>query len=213
MSLWRNTRAGARLVFGDSTLRALVSFAWLCGFYVLPEGLAAPYAATFDNSAVTVGLLMSAMPIGTVAGAFAFARFVRPTNRIRAMGWMSMLACGPLIGCAVHPPLWVVMVIWGLSGVGSAYQLAANAAFVAAVPPSGRGQAFGLAQSGILAGQGVGILIGGALAQVLGPQPVVALAGATGLTAAAMLALSWTQVRGSVIAATLERAEAETSTG
>jgi MFS family permease len=209
MSLWRNTRAGARLVFGDPTLRALVSFAWLCAFYVLPEGLAAPYAATFDNSAVTVGLLMSAMPIGTVVGAFAFARFVRPTNRIRAMGWMSMLACGPLIGCAVHPPLWVVVAIWGLSGVGSAYQLAANAAFVAAVPPSGRGQAFGLAQSGILAGQGLGILVGGAVAQVLGPEPVVALAGVTGLTAAAMLALSWTQVRGSVIQAALERTEAE----
>jgi MFS family permease len=213
MSLWRNTRAGARLIFGDPTLRALVSFALLCGFYVLPEGLAAPYAATFDNSAVTVGLLMSAMPIGTVVGAFAISRFVRPTNRIRAMGWLSMLACGPLIACAVHPPLWAVVAIWGLSGLGSAYQLAANAAFVAAVPPSGRGQAFGFAQSGILAGQGIGILIGGALAQVLGPEPVVALAGATGLSVASMLALSWTQVRGSVIAATLERTEAETSTG
>ncbi|WP_131764144.1 MFS transporter, partial [Actinomadura fibrosa] len=31
--------------------------AWLCAFYVVPEGLAAPYAATFDDSAVTVGLL------------------------------------------------------------------------------------------------------------------------------------------------------------
>ncbi|HEY7482915.1 MAG TPA: MFS transporter [Streptosporangiaceae bacterium] len=209
LSLWRNTRAGARLVFGDPTLRSLVSFAWLCGFYVVPEGLAAPYAATFDNSAITVGLLMSAMPIGTVIGAFLFSRFVRPTNRIRAMGWMSMLACAPLIGCALHPPLWAVVAIWGLSGVGSAYQLAANAAFVAAVPPSGRGQAFGLAQSGILAGQGLGILIGGALAQVLGPEPVISLAGISGLSVATMLALTWTQVRGDAIAATLERTEAE----
>jgi MFS family permease len=209
LSLWRNTRAGARLVFGDPTLRSLVSFAWLCGFYVLPEGLAAPYAATFDDNAVTVGLLMSAMPIGTVIGAFALSRFVRPSNRIRSMGWMSMLACAPLIGCALHPPLWAVVALWGLSGVGSAYQLAANAAFVAAVPASGRGQAFGLAQSGILAGQGLGILAGGALAQVLGPEPVVALAGVTGLTVAATLALTWTQVRGGVIAATLDRTETE----
>jgi len=73
------------------------------------------------------------------------------------------------------------------------------------VPPSGRGQAFGLAQSGIHAGQGLGILIGGALAQVLGPEPVVAFAGITGLTVATMLALTWTQVRGGVIAATLAR--------
>jgi hypothetical protein len=69
------------------------------------------------------------------------------------------------------------------------------------VPPSGRGQAFGLAQSGILAGQGLGILVGGAAAQVLGPEPVVALAGVTGLSVAAMLAMTWTQVRGDIIAA------------
>jgi MFS family permease len=101
-----------------------------------------------------------------------------------------------------------VVALWALSGVGSAYQLAANAAFVAAVPPSGRGQAFGLAQSGILAGQGLGILIGGALAQVLGPERVVALAGVAGLTVATMLTLTWTHVRGDVIAASLQRAEA-----
>lgn len=211
LGLWRGTRDGARLVFGDPTLRSLVSFAWLCGFYVIPEGLAAPYAATFGGDALTVGLLMSAMPTGMVLGAFLFSRFVRPTNRIRAMGWMSMLACAPLVGAGMHPPLWAVVLLWALSGIGSAYQLAANAAFVAAVPPSGRGQAFGLAQSGILAGQGVGILIAGAAAQVLGPEAVVALAGALGLSVAAMLTLTWNQVRGDVIASMHEPAETRTA--
>jgi MFS family permease len=205
-SLWRNTRDGARAVFGDPLLRSLVSFAWLCSFYVLPEGIAAPYAATFDNNPLTVGLLMSAMPTGMLVGAFAFSRFVRPADRIRAMGWMSMLACAPLIGAALHPPLWGVLALWAVSGAGSAYQFAANAAFVAAVPPSGRGQAFGLVQSGILAGQGLGILVGGAAAQVLGPEPVVALAGVTGLSVAAMLSMTWTQVRGGLIASMREQA-------
>ncbi|GAA0546770.1 MFS transporter [Actinomadura livida] len=200
LGLWRGTRDGARLVFGDPVLRSLVLFAWLCAFYVVPEGLAAPYAATFGGDAVTVGLLLSAMPTGMVIGAFLFSRFVRPTNRLRAMGWMSMLACLPLIGAGVHPPLWGVVALWALSGVGSAYQLAANAAFVSAVPAAGRGQAFGLAQSGILAGQGVGILVGGAATQVLGPETVVALAGVLGLSAAAVLTLVWNQVRGDVIA-------------
>jgi MFS family permease len=102
-----------------------------------------------------------------------------------------------------------VVLLWALSGVGSAYQLAANAAFVAAVPPEGRGQAFGLAQSGILAGQGLGILLAGAAAQVLGPETVVALAGVLGLSVAAMLTLTWNQVRGEVIADMHERPEAE----
>lgn len=205
-SLWQITHQGGRLVLGDRTLRPLVCFAWLCGFYVLPEGLAAPYAKTFGDSPVIVGLLMSAMPTGMVLGAFAYSRFVRPDNRLRLMGWMAMLACAPLLGAGLRPPLWAVVILWALSGVGCAYQVAANAAFVAAVPPSGRGQAFGLAQSGILASQGLGILAGGALAQVLGPEPVIALAGAAGLCVATMLALTWTQVRGDVIASSHERA-------
>ncbi|MCW2900740.1 MAG: major facilitator superfamily 1 [Streptosporangiaceae bacterium] len=210
VSLWRNTRAGARLVFGDPTLRSLVSFAWLCGFYVIPEGLAAPYANTFGGSPVVVGLLMSAMPVGMIIGVFLFSKFVRPSDRIRSMGWMSMLACAPLIGSGLHPPLWAVVVLWAVSGAGSAYQLGANAAFVAAVPAAGRGQAFGLAQSGILAGQGLGILLGGAAAQLLGPEAVVALAGVAGLSAASILTLTWTQVRGEIITASLtDKDEAE----
>ncbi|GAB3989167.1 MFS transporter [Actinoallomurus acanthiterrae] len=205
-SLWSITGQGARLVFGDRTLRPLVCFAWLCGFYVLPEGLAAPYARTFGASPVIVGLLMSAMPCGMAAGAFAYSRFVRPDDRLRLMGWMAMLSCAPLVGAGLRPPLWAVIVLLALSGVGSAYQIAANAAYVAAVPPAGRGQAFGLAQSGILASQGIGILIGGALTQALGPEPVVALAGIAGLSAATMLAMSWTRIRGEVIASSQERA-------
>lgn len=206
LGLLRGTRDGARLVFGDPALRSLVLFAWLCAFYVIPEGLAVPYAATFGGGAVTAGLLLAAMPAGMVVGSLLFSRFVRPANRLHVMGWMSMLACLPLIGAGAHPPLWWVVGLWALSGVGAAYQLAANTAFVAAVPPSGRGQAFGLAQSGILAGQGAGILIGGAAAQVLGPETVVALAGVLGLSAAAMLTLGWNQVRGGVIAGARERA-------
>lgn len=204
-SVWAMTRSGARLVFGDRRLRTLVSFAWLCGFYVLPEGIAAPYAMGLSDTLMGVpvitGLLMGAMPTGTVIGAFFFSRFVSPAGRLRAMGWMAMLTCAPLIGCALRPPLAVVLALWVLSGVGGAYQLAANAAFVQCVPAARRGQAFGLVQSGLLAAQGIGILIGGAAAQELGPEPVVALAGAAGLTVAAVLTGLWAKSRSSIIAA------------
>ncbi|MDF5754508.1 MFS transporter [Spongiactinospora sp. TRM90649] len=198
-SMWSMARAGAVLVFGDRRLRTLVLFAWLCGFYVLPEGISAPYAATLatDPAALPVvtGLLMAAMPAGTVIGAFAFSRFVEPDTRLRVMGWLAMLSCAPLIACALRPPLWVVLGLWVLSGIGGAYQLAANAAFVQSVPAERRGQAFGLVQSGLLAAQGLGILVGGVAAQELGPEPVVALAGAAGLVSAAVLALLWTESR------------------
>lgn len=208
-SMWTMTRVGARLVFGDPRLRTLVLFAWLCGFYVLPEGIAAPYADELTGSpqqlSLVTGLLMGAMPTGTVVGAFLFSRYVSPSNRLRSMGWMAMLTCAPLILCAAHPPLPVVLLLWFVSGLGGAYQLAANAAFVQCVPAERRGQAFGLVQSGLLASQGVGILIGGAVADHLGPETVVALTGAAGLAVAAALAVFWRESRREII----ERVRAE----
>jgi MFS family permease len=198
-SMWSMTASGARLVFGSPKLRTLVLFAWLCGFYILPEGIAAPYAARLADGTLPVpvitGLLMAAMPAGTVVGAFLFSRFVSPPRRLRLMGWMAMLSCAPLIVTAVRPPLAVVLAAWVLSGIGGAYQLAANAAFVQYVPAERRAQAFGLVQSGLMAVQGIGILVGGFAAERLGPEPVVALAGIAGVISAAVLALVWTESR------------------
>jgi MFS family permease len=207
LSLWEIAREGAALVFRNPMLRSLVLFGWLAGFYILPEGLAAPYAYALGGHTLDVGLLMAAMPVGTVIGGFVFSRLMAPSTRIRVMGWLAMLSCAPLIGSAANPPLVVVLVLWALAGVGGAYQLAAAAAFVQSVPDSGRARAFGLAQSGLLAMQGLGILIGGAAAQAIGPHLVVALSGLLGLTSATLLALGWTHRRVGIIADMRARSE------
>jgi len=194
-SLWEVTRDGAALVFRNPLLRSLVLFGWLAGFYVLPEGLAVPYAHALHASTFDVGLLMAAIPVGTVIGAFTLSRLVAPATRLRLMGWMAMLSCAPLIVSAAHPPLGAVLVLWMLSGIGGAFQITAAAAFLQSLPGSGRARAFGLAQSGLLASQGLGILIGGAAAQAIGPQLVVALSGLLGLTSATLLTLRWADRR------------------
>jgi hypothetical protein len=109
------------------------------------------------------------------------------------MGWLAVLSCAPLIGSAWSPPLWGVLT---LAGAGGAYQLAAAAAFVQALRPDTRARAFGVAQSGLYAVQGLGILAGGAVAQLIGAPLAVGLAGLVGLAAATMLAMSWTHLRG-----------------
>ena len=38
----------------------MLLFGWLAGFYIVPEGLAAPYAHSVHGRTVTVGLLMAA---------------------------------------------------------------------------------------------------------------------------------------------------------
>lgn len=193
-ALLSSTAAGARMVLDDRRLRSLAAFAWLSGFYVVPEGLAAPYAAGLGHGAVAVGLLMAAMPIGAMMGFFVFGRFVTPYRRLRLMGLLALLACAPLVGSALEPALPMTVGLWVVAGVGSSYQLAANTAFMITVPTSGRGQAFGLVQSGLLATQGVGILLAGVAAELLGPAPAVALFGLVGLLVAAMLAANWSRV-------------------
>jgi MFS family permease len=207
-SLWSVSADGIRIVFGDRKLLALLLFGWLAGFYIVPEGLAAPYARSLHGSTLTVGLLMAAMPLGTVIGAFLLGRVVAPSARIRIMGWLALLSCAPLIGCAWDPPLWAVLTLWVLAGAGGAYQLTAAASFVRALRSSTRARAFGLAQSGLCAVQGLGILAGGAVAQAVGAPLAVGLAGLVGLTAATMLAMSWTHLRFRVIQAQLAGAEA-----
>jgi hypothetical protein len=109
------------------------------------------------------------------------------------MGWLAMLSCAPLIFSLAHPPLAVLVMLWALAGAGGAYQLAAAAAFVTALPAARRVRAFAVAESGLLAAQGLGILTGGAVAQRVGAPGAVALAGLIGLLAAAALATDWTR--------------------
>jgi MFS family permease len=200
-SLWAVSADGLRIVFGNRKLLTLLLFGWLAGFYIVPEGLAAPYAHSLHGNTVTVGLLMAAMPAGMVVGAFVLSRIATPSTRMRMMGWLAILSCIPLIGSAADPPLWCVLLLWAVAGLGGAYQVAAAAAFVQALRPATRARAFGVAQSGLYAVQGLGILAGGAVAQAVGAPTAVGLAGLTGLTAATMLAVSWSRRRPHLLAA------------
>ena len=192
-SPWEITWDGVAAVFGSPALRTLVLFGWLAGFTVVPEALAAPYARALGGGAPAVGLLMAAMPAGTVIGGFVIGRMLRPSDRMRPMGWLAMLSCGPLIFSLTHPPLQILILLLALAGVGGAYQLAAAAAFVTALPAARRVCAFAVAQTGLLAAQGLGIVTGGAVAQRIGAPGAVTLAGLVGLLAAAALASGWSR--------------------
>ena len=74
--------------------------------------------------------------------------------RAKMMGWLAVLSCAPLIGSAWDPPLWAILPLW-VAGVGGACQLAAASAFVQALQPATRARAFGVAQSGLYAVQGI----------------------------------------------------------
>ena len=190
--------AGVRLVFGNRRLRRLMLLGWLVAFYVVPMGLAAPYAASFHTSLaipIGTGLVFAAGPFGTAMGAVLFGRLVPQVTRERWMGPLAIAACGVLLLCSLQPRLIVALVIIAASGACASYQLAANAAFVAAVPPARRGQAFGLANGGMQVLQGLWIVVAGATvsSHVMTPAVAIAISGGLGAVLAAALAKSRTR--------------------
>ncbi|HKC28558.1 MAG TPA: hypothetical protein VKB75_11155, partial [Jatrophihabitans sp.] len=188
-------RTGVAVVLRDPRLRQLLGYAWLVGAYVVPEGLAAPYAARFGGGPVAVGLLLASAPAGMLLGSVTFVRLLPASLRTRTVPVLAVAAGLPLIACALEPGLAVSMLLWGLSGALMAYQVFVMTEFVTYTQKQFRGQAIAFASSGMLAVQGIGLLAGGALTTLASAPAVVAGAGALGSAVAVLLAAAELRVR------------------
>lgn len=185
---------GARLVLGDKALRTLMMLGYLIALYSIPEGIAAPYAARLSGGPVAAGLVIASGQAGAVLVAPVFTKKVGPPRRLRWMGPMAVASCAVLLLVIFRPGLAVSLAIFAASGTFAIYQLAANIAFVEWVPNKNRAQAFGLANMGVVAGQGGALMLAGAAAEVMPPATVIALGGGLGALTACGLALRWRHI-------------------
>jgi MFS family permease len=186
-----STAHALRGILADPRRRALMALAWLIGWYVVPEALAAPYATQLGAGPAAVGLLMAADPLGSIVGAWLFVRFVPGELRDRLVGVLAVGAGVPLLLCALRPGILLSAVLWSLSGLlSTAYLLQTQAGFVRATPPDERGRAIGVAASGIIAAQGLAVLAGGLLADTWGPATAITVAGAIGVLLCAVCAIA-----------------------
>jgi len=187
-------RDGLQLVFGDQALRTLLLLGWLVVFYTIPEGIAAPYAARLGGGSIATGLVLASTAFSTTIATPLFTRFVRPRRRIDWMGPLAVLTCATLVLTALRPGLAVSLVIFSLSAAFGIYQVAANTAFVVRVPNERRAQAFGIANMGVIVGQGAAFVAAGAAAEVVTPAVVIAIGGGIGAVVAFVLTLRWRHV-------------------
>lgn len=185
-----SVRSAVALVFGDVRLRTLLGFGCLAAFHVVPEGLAPAYADSVGGGAASIGVLMAMLPLGTAFGAWALLRWPAQ-RRSHAVGPLALATALPLVACGFGPAIPVSLALWAASGLCSAYQMQASAAFVAAVPDAGRGAAVGIASSAIIAAQGLGLVGFGAVADYLGAPAAVAIAGSVAFVMGVPLALTW----------------------
>lgn len=189
---WRRVAAGALVVAGDRRLGILVWLGWLALFTVVPEGLAVPFAGQIGAAGGWIGVILAAEPAGAVVGVLLLRLFSRAA-RVRALGILAVGTSVPLMLYWTRPGLGAALVLLFVSGLCSAYQVTAGATFVQLTPSQVRGRALGFARTGMIAGQGIGVVLGGVLAQQVGAATAIAWAGTAGALVALAAAAVWSR--------------------
>jgi predicted MFS family arabinose efflux permease len=182
-------------VFAQPRLRVLLALSWLVGLAVVPEGLAAPLAHELGERPEAVGWLLAADPLGFVVGAFLLSHYASAAIRLRLLGVLATASVALLICFAAKPDLGFALGLLALAGATGAYIITVTATFATWVPNELRGGASGLYRTGLRVVQGVGVALGGAVAQLAGSTiDTIAFAGLLGVVLAIPISVSWLRV-------------------
>ncbi len=188
-SRWSLIVGGAEETFRRPELRRLLGLTGASfGLIVATEGLGVSYADQLGHGAVATGLLTAAVPIGSAIGLPLVVR-IPQERRIDAMRVLGVLWALPLIATVERPPVWAACVLWALTGALGSFQLLANVQFARALRTESRGRVFAFAQSALVAVQGAGLLLFGAVARFTSPSRAIAVAGLAGIVVCGYLAL------------------------
>ncbi|MFK0221992.1 MFS transporter [Streptomyces vinaceus] len=173
--------AGLRAVLGDRRLRALTLLFWLPPVFVIaPEALLVPYADGIGAGTAALGVMMCALPVGTIAGELWAGSALGPRARSRLVAPLAAAGLLPLLAYAFRPGVPVVLGALLLAGLAHAYTLGLDQWYVDAVPDALRGRAMTLLSTGLMTLQGVGMALAGLAAEFLPVHVVVAGAGGLG---------------------------------
>ncbi|MGW1531182.1 MFS transporter [Streptomyces aureus] len=190
-ALVRDSLSGARQVLADRRILVLLLLFWVPPmFTVAPEALAAPYAEGLGVGTAGLGLLMCALPVGTIAGELFAGSRLRPATRNRLTLPLVCVTLLPYAAYALRPGLGWSLVLLVLAGAGSAYTLGLDQWFVRAVPDELLGRAMTLNTAGLMTVQGVGMALSGVVAEFAGVRATVVGAGVLGTASCVALALA-----------------------
>ncbi|WP_460037358.1 MFS transporter [Streptomyces cavourensis] len=187
-TLLKESLSGARLVFGNRRIRALLLLFWLPAMFVVaPEALAAPYADAIGAPPAALGLLLCAMAVGHVGAELFVGAGLRPRTRSRIVLPVAAVGLLPLVVYALRPGLPLALAVLALAGMGASYVIGLDQWFVDAVPPELRGRAMTLLTAGLMTIQGAGMALAGLAAEFFPVHHVVAGSGIIGTVTALLV--------------------------
>ncbi|WP_436319140.1 MFS transporter [Streptomyces virginiae] len=173
--------AGMRAVLGRRRLRALTLLFWLPPvFLVVPEALLAAYADGIGAGTAVLGLMMCAMPVGTIAGELWAGSALSARARSRIVAPLAAAGLLPFLLYAGRPGVPLVLLALVLAGLAHAHTLGLDQWYVEAVPEELRGRAMTLLSTGLMTLQGVGMALAGAAAEFFPVHLVVTGSGVLG---------------------------------
>ncbi|MFE1382399.1 MFS transporter [Streptomyces sp. NPDC058740] len=182
-SVAETRRTNARL-WSSPPRRRLYLALWVPnGLIVGCESLFVPYAPE------RAGLLFACAAAGMLAGDAVVGRLLPAGRRGRAAAPLQALLAAPYLLFALDPGLPYAVAAITVSAVGYSASLLYQERLVALVPEELSGHALGLHASGMLALQGLGAALAGALAQLASPAAAMSLlaVGSLGVTLALVL--------------------------
>ena len=182
----RDSLAGMRTVFAMRELRRLLLLSWLVpAFTVAPEALAAPYVAGRGGASSLVGVWLVALPAGTVLGDLAGVWRLGARSQRRIVAPAAALSFVPYLVFVAHPSIAVALPLIAVAGLGSLYSLGLDLRVRDAAPEHLFARVMTLNSAGLTTLQGLGFVLAGATAQLVGPPAAIAIAGVCGIAAAA----------------------------
>lgn len=178
--------ASAGQLLAHPRIRALLLMWWVPPtFFAMAEGVGAPFADAAGAGSAGFGVFLAAMPVGTVVGEVLAGTLLGPVTRDRIALPLAGVSLLPMAAFVLHPPLPWAIVLLVLTGLCAAYALGMDRWFVEEVPEEMRGRAMSLLGAGIMLLQGIGLTIGGAVAEWAPPYTVICGGGVLGTVAVA----------------------------
>ncbi|MCX3064056.1 MFS transporter [Streptomyces beihaiensis] len=142
----------------------------------VPNGLVVGCEALFVSyDPGHAGLLLASAAVGMLAGDTLTGRFVPRRLRERLGAPLRLLLAAPYLLFAARPALPVAVAAVALASVGFGASLLLQERLLALTPPELSGHALGLHTSGMLAMQGVGAVVAGAVAELTSPPTAMTL--------------------------------------
>jgi MFS family permease len=183
LAILRADRVLAPLLAGVALVVCLVGMVDVVLVYLVRD--------TLHAGGVWYGVAEASWMAGMVAGSLGAGRVRTDRGQVRATIAGAALACAGVAGFAVAPAVGILVPLSLLGGAGNGYAgTCLSTLLMARTPDSARGRVSATANAIFGGAQGASLLLGGAVAVVLSPRAIYALAGLLGLAAAGVVAVT-----------------------